>query len=270
MKPFLILIFAATAFFVSIPMTAKAQTDAHDAARLRMRPIGSPSAIDRYPSQNNTNASRQTRELGTRQTARMQQYAMPGPNAPMLPPSSSMPLPSGGFNPPAMNSGSMNSGSMNSGAPAPASPPSMTPSNMPAPTSIPTQRLASPPPRNLPTSSSDLAPLTQPSLQPDYATMNNCNCVSAPSDYSVVDCGVYSPVSYAVPDAVSSTPVYPPAAAPVSGPPQMPPASAAPIGSLITLGQEANLVQVGQGLWGQPVAYVPGQGIRNWLRYFFP
>jgi hypothetical protein len=40
--------------------------------------------------------------------------------------------------------------------------------------------------------------------------------------------------------------------------------------ALISLGQQNNAVQVGQGLWGQPVAYVPGQSIRNWVRYFFP
>ncbi|TWT83755.1 hypothetical protein CA13_52260 [Planctomycetes bacterium CA13] len=60
----------------------------------------------------------------------------------------------------------------------------------------------------------------------------------------------------------------------IAGPPTLAPtmttATVAPIRSLFTLGQEANPVQVGQGLWGQPVAYVPGQGIRNWVRYFFP
>lgn len=48
------------------------------------------------------------------------------------------------------------------------------------------------------------------------------------------------------------------------------PPNAAPVGPLISFGQSANPVQVGPGLFGQPKAYVPGQGLRNWLRYFTP
>ena len=38
----------------------------------------------------------------------------------------------------------------------------------------------------------------------------------------------------------------------------------------MTMGQERNRVVVGQGIVGQPVAYVPGQWVRNSLRYLFP
>jgi hypothetical protein len=36
------------------------------------------------------------------------------------------------------------------------------------------------------------------------------------------------------------------------------------------LGQQKNPVQLGRGIIGQPVAYVPGQWFRNWLRYVSP
>ncbi|TWT56367.1 hypothetical protein [Allorhodopirellula solitaria] len=78
------------------------------------------------------------------------------------------------------------------------------------------------------------------------------------------------PVAAAPPITVPSTAITVPSTAitvPQTVPPVSPPASA-PVGSLMTFGQESLPVQVGQGLWGQPVAYVPGQRCRNWLRYF--
>lgn len=39
---------------------------------------------------------------------------------------------------------------------------------------------------------------------------------------------------------------------------------------LISLGQENYNVQLGRGLFGQPTVYVPGQYVRNFLRYIFP
>lgn len=39
---------------------------------------------------------------------------------------------------------------------------------------------------------------------------------------------------------------------------------------LFTLGQDKYNVQLGRGLVGQPTTYVPGQHIRNFLRYIFP
>lgn len=39
---------------------------------------------------------------------------------------------------------------------------------------------------------------------------------------------------------------------------------------LFGFGQDANNVQLGRGLWGQPKAYVPGQCFRNSLRYITP
>ncbi|MEM7476679.1 MAG: hypothetical protein AAF483_16955 [Planctomycetota bacterium] len=39
---------------------------------------------------------------------------------------------------------------------------------------------------------------------------------------------------------------------------------------LISLGQEGYNVQLGRGILGQPTVYVPGQPVRNFLRYLFP
>jgi hypothetical protein len=36
------------------------------------------------------------------------------------------------------------------------------------------------------------------------------------------------------------------------------------------MGQQQHPVQVGQGILGQPKAYVPGQGVRNFIRYLTP
>lgn len=39
---------------------------------------------------------------------------------------------------------------------------------------------------------------------------------------------------------------------------------------LLSLGQEGYNVQLGRGVLGQPTVYVPGQPVRNFLRYLFP
>lgn len=57
-----------------------------------------------------------------------------------------------------------------------------------------------------------------------------------------------------------------------------PPSQAQPIYStnnagyqpMMTMGQEGYNVQIGRGLLGQPTVYVPGQPMRNFLRYIFP
>ncbi|MEM6468106.1 MAG: hypothetical protein AAF802_00955 [Planctomycetota bacterium] len=129
-------------------------------------------------------------------------------------------------------------------------------------------------------SPSDLSPMPQPQLRGQkYATIDNCNLVSGPSYYraaSPYGCGVV-PTNYA---PVTQSPYNPPAAE-IAAPATIPPVTTfpapavlgntavpgAPARALISFGQERYTVQVGQGLWGQPVAYVPGQGVRNWLRY---
>ncbi len=140
------------------------------------------------------------------------------------------------------------------------------------------------PPRSLPRPSrEDYAPMPQPRIgQAGYARVDNCAMVSAPSTYvaaSGIGCGspiAYGPPAnsagpggYAAPPAEFAAPVVLP---PAGGPPVLGATGVrpSPLPPLFTLGQERNPVQVGQGLWGQPVAYVPGQGVRNFLRYWFP
>ncbi|MCC9603405.1 hypothetical protein LOC67_22885 [Stieleria sp. JC731] len=135
-------------------------------------------------------------------------------------------------------------------------------------------------------SPSDLVPMEAPALQSNgYARMDNCALITPPSQYQYMaasvyggGCGTVAPMGYAavapvsLPPEVAAPVAMPPAAvtAPVVGTPLGAPATAAPARALISLGQDRYMVQVGQGLWGQPVAYVPGQGLRNWLRYLSP
>jgi hypothetical protein len=175
------------------------------------------------------------------------------------------------------------------GASAAPSPPNITPApNLPtaAPPITP-----APVPRELPlnpgnasfnpapiSGNSDYAPVAPPQLTDGFATIDNCNCVSAPSSYtaasSVAGC---APVGYQAPAAYQPPPqayVAPPAS--IAAPAILPdgalaaPTDGVPRGALISFGQQAYPVQVGQGLYGQPVAYVPGQRFRNWIRYIFP
>ncbi|PNY37293.1 hypothetical protein C2E31_08395 [Rhodopirellula baltica] len=123
-----------------------------------------------------------------------------------------------------------------------------------------------------------------PSLRSNaFARMDNCNQITPPSHYQYMaanvysgGCGAVAPMGYAT---VAPTSLAPEIAAPAvmptvatTGPMIAPPVAtpAAPARALISLGQDRYMVQVGQGLWGQPVAYVPGQALRNWLRYFSP
>lgn len=78
----------------------------------------------------------------------------------------------------------------------------------------------------------------------------------APAGYQGT--GGYQPVSQVVPagTAPASTGLLP--------------GNGIPCGPLLSFGQDRNPVQVGQGILGQPVAYVPGQHVRNWIRYLFP
>ncbi|MFG0254754.1 MAG: hypothetical protein ACF787_06605 [Rhodopirellula sp. JB053] len=128
----------------------------------------------------------------------------------------------------------------------------------------------------------DYQPVAPPQLSNGgFATASDCRLITPASNYSAMSpygdtcgCGDVMPTGYAgtyvpppaqipAPAAMPSYTVTPPPTTAVTTPP-----SAAPVGSLVTFGQETLPVQVGQGLWGQPVAYVPGQRFRNWLRYF--
>ena len=154
-------------------------------------------------------------------------------------------------------------------------------------TPVPQGRFASPgqPARSaVPLGSSDYAAIPAPQLENAFATIDNCRNISAPSTYraaGVFGCGTpltYGTPGYAAPAAYVPPPAQfapaitlPPGAtiAPVAIAGSLPPVIPGNPGyrPLISFGQEANPVQVGQGLLGQPVAYVPGQRFRNALRY---
>jgi len=289
--------------------TAQTTPSSLDTPQTRMRPIGSTSAVDQYETGNRYRettyqaprherdstarsqtinafelqaASNRTYDTQVRQTVMLQQA--PGVVAPALPGSGSfngMTLPGGNqmlpTAPGATSPGfALPSQPMGSPTPPTFNPPPASPSLSPGSPSLPRPN------------TSDFSPLTQPQLDHGFATIDNCPCISAPSSYTAasgINCGV-SPVAftstvpcgvapYATPQPYAPPPaqiapqvVLPSGVAPVSMAPNR--ASSAPVPSLFTLGQQRHPVEVGQGLWGQPKAYVPGQGIRNWMRYFFP
>jgi len=176
-------------------------------------------------------------------------------------------------------------------AAAPAAPPASPPPGMaPVPRSTPpaTAAPSTAVPQNAApaTASGDYAPLAQPQLSTTFATMGNCRNITPPSGYRsdrILTCG--PPVSYVTTIGASVPPptyLPPPAqiAPTVTLPPTTLPAEAFPLapvqtvipGSpgyrpLISFGQERYPVQVGQGIFGQPTAYVPGQSFRNAIRY---
>jgi hypothetical protein len=135
----------------------------------------------------------------------------------------------------------------------------------------------------------DYAPLSQPRLDSGFATLSNCRNISAPSGYRsdrILTCG--PPTSYVTTvGACGPPPIYLPPPAQIGPPVVFPPTTIAapaipmattqtvlpgPAGHrpLISFGQERYPVQIGQGIFGQPVAYVPGQTFRNALRYISP
>jgi hypothetical protein len=126
----------------------------------------------------------------------------------------------------------------------------------------------------------DMAPIARPQLNDGFATVGNSCYVSPPSSYVAAmgwgNCasGIYQ--ASATQAYIAPTPQVgvPPQAAPAvpAGlvPITRPSAPGVPKKPLISFGQDRNSVVVGQGLVGQPVAYVPGQCFRNWIRYIFP
>lgn len=271
----------------------------------RFRPLGAPSAVDQFrqsptlhetahqlapaagnvllqPAPNASQAALQ--QEAVQQVAMWQQGGFQFPTggaesqiAPtQVPPPSAPSLPTGPtVSPPASTSGQ-----------SIVAPRGLPPRGLPsAPANLPSGLPPAPvQPQVAPASPSDYAPIAQPQLN-DYATLDNCNCISPPSGYTAVMAGCATPVAYAAP--TQQQPYVPPPneiAAPVVLPPAgatvvAPAATVAPptiptydgrLRSLVSFGQDRKPVQIGQGIVGQPVAYVPGQRFRNFLRYLFP
>ena len=280
-------------------------TRAYETPETRMQPIGAPSRVDRYRSDTRrpdlnrqieteyrSSVASHTQAIPTsyRQPASYNQASLVDPNVrqTVLLQQGGFPLPPG-----QVPSGSPAAGSPFAGsspptgfsAPPPVSSPSSTPAALPSPATAPNSFAPAPRsslPPNLPIASTlDYQPIPQPQLGNTYATVDNCSCISPPSGYTAASVGCGSPVNYAAPGYAPATGyapttgyIAPPSqiAAPFAAPGQFTAISgnAAPLPSLFTLGQQNNPVQVGQGIIGQPVAYVPGQTIRNFFRYLFP
>ncbi len=253
-----------------------------DTPMTRLRPIGAPSAVDRYRGLADIPIYRETayqqagvvgrtevRQVGTtgnydsqvRQAVMQQQFT--APQLPATPPGSfTLPPTTSPLLPP--NSVVM---------------PQTAPRGLSTNPGLPSNGNLIPVPQNrsvLVPSSSDLAPLSQPELSNSFATIDNCNCVSAASDYSAVSVvGGCAPVSYQAPGyqgpgAYTAAPTAIAAPAILPNGIASPQVGGAPAGALLSFGQETYPVLVGQGWLGQPVAYVPGQPLRNWIRYIFP
>lgn len=129
----------------------------------------------------------------------------------------------------------------------------------------------------------DYAPMPQPQLSNQFATLGNCRNISAPSGYRsdrIFTCGPSN--AYVTPVQASiQQPLYTPPPAQIGPPAILPPAQfVTPVAAgpavvpgspgfrpLLSFGQDRYPVQVGQGIFGQPTAYVPGQTFRNAIRY---
>ena len=242
------------------------------------RPIGSGSLVDQYERRPNNNPQ-------IRQVA-MQSGGFSLPQDAVSPPPGNLqtaPTPQT-FSPPPQTL--RPSAPALQPAPVPQTPNVRLPNN-PPPANIPPAR--SPTPRQLPLNNTlplaDYQPVPPPEISNGgFATMADCRLISPPSSYTAMSpyatagtCGSgVAPTAYAGPYTPPPAQIAAPAAMPplAAGPggAVVPPGgfaspTAAPVKSLVTFGQENYPVQVGQGLWGQPVAYVPGQTVRNWLRY---
>ena len=221
-----------------------------DQPMTRMRPLGAPSAVDQYrpTTQQVDGRVRQTAyQSPVRQTVMLQQGQLSSPPLPINP-AAPITAPEG---PPVMPMPTNQSGVA-----------------LPVNPTLPTQSIVV---------GGDMQPMPQPQLGNRFATIDNCALVSPPSDYSAASgcgCGTVVPQSYEAPQPTAAPVTYSPAevAVPVVVPATTPSNAklGAPMRSMVTFGQERNPVQLGQGLVGQPVAYVPGQPFRNWLRYFSP
>lgn len=245
----------------------KTQSVSAQTAGLPFRPLGSESAVDRYSERG------QYTETGYREES-----SFAGAHRHRLTNASTavrqVSMQSRDFGAPPTG---METAPVPPQAPAPFVPPSQTPSApaAPAPRSLPSSTLRAPSYSAPPIA--DYAPVAPPQLSNGgYATMADCRLITPPSSYTAMSpygnaCGSVAPTNYASPYVpppaeIAAPAVMPPVAIPPPGTTVSPP-SAAPASSLVTFGQERLPVQVGQGLWGQPVAYVPGQRCRNWLRY---
>ncbi len=235
--------FAALSLLAAVPGT-RAQSP--DTAMTRLRPIGAPTAADQY---HETSVRRVSGDQGSevRQTVMLQQF-----DAPQLP--GSMQLPQGFSSPPPMSPPNMVVPSQPSMAPptqgamAPPTQGSMAPPMQGLPGNLAPVPMSQAPmsqtPMNQPMmnqppvgqsvlvpGNGDFTPLTQPRLNDEFATIDNCCCVTAPSDY-VAETGwgeCCTPVAYQQPQPQAYVTPPPTIAGPtIAGPVIAAPTVAAP------------------------------------------
>ncbi|PAY16201.1 hypothetical protein CKO51_27900 [Rhodopirellula sp. SM50] len=303
-RPLFKIAFAATCFALLDHGVGQAQSGS---AMTRLRPIGSASAVDRFQNQRSAAAATnvvmratEPRPTTVRNETAYWQQNQAVPSAPasvrqvsanQAPVRQTVWMQSGFDAPPLADSGmSLPGEAPNAGLPQPGAS-SAIPNSTPFPEAAAPPRALPSPSNSYAPSPSDLDQIPQPSLETNaFARADNCRLITPPSTYMAASafaggCGQVIPTSYSssvcgpitqapgtLPAEIPSTATIPPTTVypPTTTQPLAVPTSAAPARSLITLGQENYMVQVGQGLWGQPVAYVPGQGLRNWIRYIFP
>ncbi len=256
----------------------------------QFKSLGQASAVDRYVSGGNPQPaippSKTLAEhlpgqfTGVRQTAYMQSgFSMPGLGTGANPTngSSSLDQPAlqpltPGPTPPSLQNpapGFTAQPVPNTAPPIPNNPANLAP--VPRTNSIPSgNNLGLPAGNGYPNSPSDLTPIPTPQLNPNWSTVDNCALISPPSGYRAQfwGCGPVVPagaIPYDSPQVIVPATVMP--GSPVAG--NLYAGSVGPK-PLFTLGQERNNVSLGQGIIGQPVAYVPGQYFRNFLRYISP
>lgn len=264
---------AVFGFAAMSPQFASGQTSVHPELAARLRPIGAPSAVDRF-------ASPPPRVFPSSQI-QLTQFDFP-------------------IGDPVVSGPSLDTSLPPINQPAPSNLPPAAGRQLPRALPVPTPNngaIGENPLRgNLP---SDFTPIAPPQLGNNFATANNSALVVPPSSYNAAmaapfgGCGpsfagqpftgqpfTGQPV---VGPAVFGQPTFAPegfatgnfdpnlTAGPSFVPPAIaPPVSAAPAGALVRLGQQGSTVEVAPGLIGQPKAYVQGQPVRNWLRYFTP
>jgi hypothetical protein len=295
---------SGTIVVIAICLTSSLQAQVDETPQTRLRPIGSPSAVDSYLMESTPG------EFESHHIARMQ-YQLPDAfeppgdatqnpfsAAPIAPADSTLvPPPTLGTTAPPVSGPIL--------APAPPGFPGTTtvPRSLPlAPTMAPTTALPFGTVSGVP-GGADSSPIAAPQLADQFATIDNCACISPPSGYvaatgwpqpaprtttvsnagSSTYLGSTAPVGNTSTFIASPTTIVPAApvatVAPLPSPASptvipnassMPKGSGVPKHSLVNLGQDRNPVVLGQGIIGQPVAYVPGQPIRNWFRYIFP
>lgn len=277
--------------FGAIALVGSVSAQVPDSPQTRLRPIGSTGSFGSInPVINPEYPSRWLHETGFQQSGSQQasvQQRVPQQRGPAMSPTNPVrqaAMLQQADGPPAFGGGMALPGNFGSTPPVappmtPSQPSSMDPRALPTNpgafdggtafnNGLPSNQNLAPVPVAPPNSSSDFATIPQPQLNDRFATIDNCNCVSPPSSYVSATYGDCVPVSYQ-PQAVLPPAASVVAPAPVAGG-VVSPATAAPAGSLISFGQRAYPVQVAPGLFGQPVAYVQGQPIRNWIRYVFP